>query len=161
MASPKNDFAMYCCELLSGVGPCVAKRMFGGFGISTDGLTFALVANLGDGEILWLKADESTRALFEAQGCGRFTYEMTRNGVTAPHSLGYYSAPEEAMESPALMLPWARLALECALRARAAKPAKKPKPASKAASKPKTKPATKAKAKAKAKTPPPAKKSRA
>jgi DNA transformation protein and related proteins len=161
MASPKNDFAMYCCELLSGVGPCVAKRMFGGFGISTDGLTFALVADLGDGEILWLKADESTRALFEAQGCGRFTYEMTRNGVTAPHSLGYYSAPEEAMESPALMLPWARLALECALRARAAKPAKKPKPASKAASKPKTKPATKAKAKAKAKTPPPAKKSRA
>ena len=152
---------MYCCELLSGVGPCVAKRMFGGFGISTDGLTFALVADLGDGEILWLKADESTRALFEAQGCGRFTYEMTRNGVTAPHSLGYYSAPEEAMESPALMLPWARLALECALRARAAKPAKKPKPASKAASKPKTKPATKPKAKAKAKTPPPAKKRRA
>ena len=154
---------MYCCELLSGVGPCVAKRMFGGFGISTDGLTFALVADLGDGEILWLKADEGARALFEAQGCGRFTYEMTRNGVTAPHSLGYYSAPEEAMESPALMLPWARLALECALRARAAKPAKKPKPASKAASKPKTKPATKAKAKAKAKakTPPPAKKSRA
>jgi len=126
---------MYCCELLSGVGPCVAKRMFGGFGISTDGLTFALVADLGGGETLWLKADESTRGLFEAQGCNRFTYDMTRNGVTAAHSLGYYSAPEEAMESPALMLPWARLALECALRARAAKPVKKPKPKTKAAAK--------------------------
>lgn len=129
---------MYCCELLSGVGPCIAKRMFGGFGISTGGLTFALVADLGGGETLWLKADEATRGLFEAQGCGRFTYEMTRNGVRSAHSLGYYSAPEEAMESAALMLPWARLALDCALRARAAKPAKKPKPASKAPAKAKT-----------------------
>jgi len=153
---------MYCCELLSGVGPCIAKRMFGGFGISTDGLTFALVADLGSGETLWLKADDETRGLFEAEGCGRFTYEMTRNGVSAPHSLGYYSAPEEAMESPALMLPWARLALECALKARAAKPAKKPK----AKPKPKTtqqagaaaKTKTKTKAKPKAA---PAKKSRA
>ena len=150
MASAKNDFAMYCCELLSGVGPCTAKRMFGGFGISTGGLTFALVADLGGGEILWLKADEGTRGLFEAQGCGRFTYEITRNGERAAHSLNYYSAPEEAMESPALMLPWARLALDCALKARAAKPARKPKASAK----------TKAPAKTKSKAAP-AKKSRA
>jgi DNA transformation protein len=152
MATPKNDFANYCCELLSGVGPCTAKRMFGGFGISTGGLTFALVADLGSGEILWLKADDSTRGLFEAQGCGRFTYDMTRNGVRSAHSLGYYSAPEEAMESEALMRPWARLALECALRARAAKPAQKPKPKTKNPAKAKakttTKPATKTKPKA-------------
>lgn len=124
MASSDNDFAMYCCELLSGVGPCTARRMFGGYGISTSGLTLALVADLGGGEKLWLKADADTRGLYEAQGCERFTYEMTRNGVTAPHSLSYYTAPEEAMESPAVMLPWARLALECALKARAAKAAK-------------------------------------
>lgn len=127
MASPRNDFAMYCCELLSGVGPCTAKRMFGGYGISTSGLTLALVADLGSGDKLWLKADADTRGLYEAQGCERFTYEMTRNGVTAPHSLSYYTAPEEAMESPAVMLPWARVALECALKARAAKAAKTPK----------------------------------
>jgi DNA transformation protein and related proteins len=127
MTSPDNDFAMYCCELLSGVGPCTAKRMFGGWGISTSGLTLALVADLGGGDKLWLKADADTRGLYEAQGCERFTYEMTRNGVTAPHSLSYYAAPEEAMESPAVMLPWARVALECALKARAAKAAKAPK----------------------------------
>jgi DNA transformation protein len=126
MASPDNDFAMYCCELLSGVGPCTAKRMFGGWGISTSGLTLALVADLGGGDKLWLKADADTRGLYEAQSCERFTYEMTRNGVTAPHSLSYYAAPEEAMESPAVMLPWARVALECALKARA-KAAKAPK----------------------------------
>ncbi|MBW8722958.1 MAG: TfoX/Sxy family protein [Polaromonas sp.] len=148
---------MYCCELLSGVGPCTAKRMFGGYGISTSGLTLALVADLGGGDKLWLKADAETRGLYEAQGCERFTYEMTRNGVTAPHSLSYYAAPEEAMESPAVMLPWARVALECALRARAAKAAtapkvKKPKtpkaPAAKTAKMPKAAKTVKAKAKA-------------
>lgn len=129
MASSTNDFATYCCELLSGVGRCTARRMFGGFGISTSGLTLALVADLGGGEKLWLKADAETRSLYEAHGCERFTYEMTRNGVSAPHSLNYYAAPEEAMESPAVMLEWARVALECALKARAAKATKAPKTA--------------------------------
>ena len=39
----------------------------------------------------------------------------------------YYAAPEEAMESPAVMLQWARVALECAMKARAVKAAKAPK----------------------------------
>jgi DNA transformation protein and related proteins len=132
MASPANDFATYCCELLSGVGPCIAKRMFGGFGISTSGLTFALVADLGGGEKLWLKADADTQARFEQEGCERFSYEMTRNGVSKMQSLNYYSAPEEAMESPQLMLQWARLSLDCALKARAGKPKKRASPPSSA-----------------------------
>jgi DNA transformation protein len=32
--------------------------------------------------------------------------------------LNYHTPPAEALESPALMLPWARLALEAALAAR-------------------------------------------
>lgn len=130
MASPANDFATYCCELLSGVGPCIARRMFGGFGISTSGLTFALVADLGGGEKLWLKADADTQARFEREGCERFSYEMTRNGVSKMQSLNYYSAPEEAMESPQLMLQWARISLDCALKARAGKPKKRASPPS-------------------------------
>ena len=46
MASPTPEFARYCCELLHAAGPCVARRMFGGYGISTDGLTLALQAAL-------------------------------------------------------------------------------------------------------------------
>ncbi|MBK6293125.1 MAG: TfoX/Sxy family protein [Rhodoferax sp.] len=117
MSASKNDFALYCCDLLAAAGPCVAKRMFGGFGISTDGLTLAIVADLGGGEKLWLKADEDCRAQFEAAGCARFIYQAKGK----PMGMNYYSAPEEAMESPALMAPWARLSLACALKARAAK----------------------------------------
>ena len=116
---PTNlEFANYCCDLLSTAGPCTAKRMFGGFGISTDGLTIAILADLGDGEKLWLKGDADTRSRYEAAGCKLFTYPA--KGV--PRSMNYFSSPEEAMDSPDAMRPWARLALECALRARAVKP---------------------------------------
>ena len=37
-----TDFANYCCDLLRSAAPCVAKRMFGGYGISTHGLTIAI-----------------------------------------------------------------------------------------------------------------------
>ncbi len=116
------DFANYCCEMLSSAGPCLAKSMFGGFGISTGGLTIAILADLGDGEKLWLKGDESTRALYESAGCRIFSYAA--QGV--PRTMNYFSAPDEAMDSPDAMRPWARLALECAVRARAAKPPAKP-----------------------------------
>lgn len=96
--------------------------MFGGYGISTDGLTLAIVADLGEGDTLWLKADEASRAQFEAAGCARFVYLAKGK----PMGMNYYSAPAEAMESPALMAPWARLSLECALKARALKPARPP-----------------------------------
>lgn len=118
MVTPPNQFALYCCDLLSGAGPCAARRMFGGYGISTDGLSLAIVADLGTGEKLWLKADCASQAVFEAAGCERFTYLAKGK----PMSMNYYSAPDDAMESPALMAPWARLALEAALKARAAKP---------------------------------------
>ncbi len=126
MPSNNKEFALYCCDLLAGVGPCVAKRMFGGWGISIDGMTLALMTDLGGGDKLWLKANEDTRGQFEAAGCERFTYLM--GGVSK--SMGYYAAPEDAMESAPLMLPWARLALDAALKARAladAKPKHKPK----------------------------------
>jgi len=69
-------------------------------------------------ERLYLKVDAQTRPNFEAAGCAPFVYDAAGRAV----SLGYFSAPDEAIESPPLMQPWARLALAAALRARAAKP---------------------------------------
>ena len=115
---PTNaDFANYCCELLASAGRCVPERMFSGFRVSTDGLTVAIVADLGDGDKLWLKGDASTRSRYGAAGCKIFTYPM--KGV--PRSMNYFSAPDEAMDSADAMRPWAAMALDCALRARAGK----------------------------------------
>jgi DNA transformation protein len=121
MPAPASEFALYCCELLSTMGPCVARRMFGAYGISTEGLTLAILADLGSGEKLWLKADEASRPVFENAGCERFVYLAKGK----PMSMNYYSVPDDALESPQLMAPWARLALEAALGARESKPVTK------------------------------------
>jgi DNA transformation protein len=114
MSTTDSGFADYCCELLASLGPCHAKRMFGGWNISCDGLTVAVIADLGNGDTLWLKASTDNRATFEAEGCKRFIY--TAKGV--PRGMNYYSAPADAMESPALMRDWAQLAWQAALAAR-------------------------------------------
>ena len=125
-----KDFADYCCELLSGVGSPVAKRMFGGWSIYVDGLSIAWLIDLtpkgtGNNEKLYLKASDETRAQYVAAGCKRFIYDA--KGVEK--SVNYYTAPDEAMESPDAMLPWAQLAFRCALEAKAkAKPKAKTKP---------------------------------
>lgn len=140
MTTPPNEFARYCCDLLSAAGSCVARRMFGGYGISTDGLTLAIVADLGGGEKLWLKADEASRPRFEAAGCQRFVYLAKGK----PMSMNYYSAPDEAMESPQQMAPWARLALQAALSARQSKPAARRAAKTRATERPKPKAGVKA-----------------
>lgn len=109
-----TGFAAYCVELLGIAGSARAKRMFGGHGIYLDDLFVAIV----DDDALYLKVDAQTRPQFEAAGCRPFVYNKAEQAI----ALGYWSAPDEATESPAQMLPWARLALGAALRARAAKP---------------------------------------
>ena len=110
-----NEFVAHCVELLGPVGAVRTRRMFGGHGFYVDDLFIAIIAS----ERLYLKVDVQTRPAFEAAACVPFVYE--RLGQAA--SIAYFSAPEEAMESPPQMQPWARLALAAALRARAAKPA--------------------------------------
>ncbi len=121
MSTPR-EFADFCCELMSGLGPVLAKRMFGGWGLSVDGQSVALLADLGHGDTLYLKADADSRVRFEAAGCRRFMYDTGKDNQPVQRSLNYYSAPEAAMDSPDAMLPWARLALQSALSARAGKP---------------------------------------
>ena len=121
------DYIQHCLELLAPLGPTRARRMFGGFGLYADDVFVAIVQD----EQLYLKVDDTTRGRFEAAGCQPFIYDAAGKSV----SLGYWTAPDEAVESPALMVPWARLAFEAALRARnkpgkAAKATQPAKPAS-------------------------------
>ena len=118
MAAVPNEFVAHCAELLAPLGTVRTRRMFGGHGFYVDDIFIALIAD----ERLYLKADALTRPAFEAAGCAPFTFEKTRAGGVESVATSYFSAPEEAMESPPLMQPWARLALAAALRARATKP---------------------------------------
>jgi DNA transformation protein and related proteins len=136
-AAPITDpFVLHACELLGTLGPCRAVRMFGGYGLSVDGMNLGIVA----WDTLYLKTCAETEALWRDAGCQPFVYEAKGR----PMRLHYSAPPAEALESPALMAPWARLALQAALAAR--KPARKAaarKAAHKAARTPVRKPAAK------------------
>ena len=108
-----DEFIEYVMELFGPFGTVGARRMFGGHGVYLDGLMFAIVSE----DTLYLKADEMNRIEFEQAGCEIFGY--ARKGRRA--TLSFFRAPEDAMESPELMLPWARSAYAAALRADAKK----------------------------------------
>jgi DNA transformation protein len=111
MAKPITDpFVLHACELLGVLGSITAKRMFGGYGLSVDGMNVAIIA----WDTLYLKTNTQTEAQWVAAGGHRFEY--TAKGKAA--RLNYFTPPEEALESPALMAPWARLALQAAVAAR-------------------------------------------
>lgn len=109
-----SDFVTHCLELLAALGQPRAKRMFGGHGIYVDERFMALAT----GHQLFLKTDALNRQAFEQAGCHPFEF----NGADGQRVvMSYWSAPDDAMDSPALMLPWARLAMAAALRAANAK----------------------------------------
>lgn len=111
-----NDFAEHCAELLAAAGRVRRRRMFGGHGLYVDELFVALIID----ERLYLKTDPATRPRFEAAGCEPFVYQGRGRAVET----SYWSAPDETMDSPALMAPWVRLAVQAALAKRAQAPAR-------------------------------------
>ncbi|EYC50197.1 competence protein TfoX [Hylemonella gracilis str. Niagara R] len=111
--------AEHCIELFSPLGHAHAKRMFGGHGLYVDELCIAFIV---EGR-LFLKTSETTRQRFIDAGGQPFAYQQS--SARKPTVVtSYWTPPAEALESPALMLPWARLAMEAALAAR--KPPKAP-----------------------------------
>jgi len=113
-----SGFVDHCLELLAPLGSTRARRMFGGYGLYVDDLCIALIIR----DVLYLKVDDAHRAHFQQAGCEPFTYAGKHDEV---HVMSYYTVPGEAMESPAEMTPWSRLALAAAVAARAAKAPKR------------------------------------
>jgi len=111
---PRNALLEHSLELLASLGRPSAQRMFGGYGLRVDGVFIALLAF----DRLYLKADAQTRPQFAAAGCEPFVYEAKGRTV----ALSYWTVPPQAMDSPEQMRPWARLALDAALRGQARAP---------------------------------------
>lgn len=119
LTGARSDFANHCMELLAPLGPVRGRRMFGGFGLYVDDLFIAIVS----GDELFLKADALSQPRYLEAGCEPFRYAKPgKDGRPETFSLNYFRPPEETLESPALMRPWGRLAMESALRSVNAKP---------------------------------------
>lgn len=117
MTARDEDIAWFR-ELLEPLGAITVRRMFGGAGLYVEGLIVGLEIE----GTLYLKTDASSRELFADAGGRPFVYDGRDKQVTVA---SYWTPPDDAMDSPEAMRPWARLALEAALRSAAAKPVKK------------------------------------
>jgi DNA transformation protein len=114
---PHDELVELCRDLLAPAGAVRVRRMFGGHGFYVDDLFVAILAS----NQLYLKTDGTSGRRFAEAGCTPFVYSASGRTV----SLNYWTVPAEAMESPALMQPWLRLALQAALSARS-QPVKAP-----------------------------------
>lgn len=94
------------------------KKMFGAVAFYHAGLIFGIVND----DLLYLKADDASKAEFETEGLGQFTYESKSGGRTA---MSYWLAPERCLDDADEMKLWARKAFDAALRTQ--KPVKKAK----------------------------------
>lgn len=63
---PFTSFQAYALGQLQRAQSTTTKRMFGGVGLYHAGRIFALI----DDDALWLKANDRTKAAFEARGMG-------------------------------------------------------------------------------------------
>ncbi|MDX3971048.1 MAG: TfoX/Sxy family protein [Bradyrhizobium sp.] len=116
----------FLIDLFADFGPVTIRKMFSGYGISADGVNFALSLRAG----LFFRADETTIPDFEAEGSKPFQYQ-TRAKTVMVNS--YWELPARLFDDSAELAQWARAALAAAQRAKVKKRPKAKKAAAKKA----------------------------
>ena len=110
------EFRDFVLGQLARVPQLEHKTMFGGIGVYSGEVLFAIVA----ADELFFKVDDANRAAYEASGSAPF-----RPVVDRPVSMSYWRVPIEVLEDPAELGVWAKDAIRAATAA-ATKPRRKP-----------------------------------
>jgi DNA transformation protein len=100
----------FLIDLFTDFGPVTIRRMFSGFGISADGVNFALALRSG----LYFRVDEDTIRRFEAEGSQPFQYQTRNKTVTVG---SYWQLPARLFDDSEELAAWAKAALAAAQRA--------------------------------------------
>jgi DNA transformation protein and related proteins len=115
-----ESFVEFVLEQLDPVGGITSKRMFGGVGVYSGDLFFALL----DNDVLFFKVDDSNRADFESAGMAPFQPYGPAGEV-----MQYYQVPVSVLEHPDELAGWAAKAIAVARvkkgRARKSSPKKR------------------------------------
>ncbi len=105
-----EGFRAFVLEQLARITPALrARTMFGGVGVYSDDLFFALM----DDNVLYLKVDDVNRARFEARGLGPF-----RPGGEGGEVMRYFEVPADMLEDAEELGRWVADSIEVARRAR-------------------------------------------
>lgn len=109
------EYVEHVLGRLSPLGVLDVRRLFSGLSLYCDDVIFALVFR----EQIYLKIDDETRPVFEAEGSEPF---QPRTGKKA---MPYYTLPDYAMDDDEELLSWARLGIDAGLRDQSRKEARK------------------------------------
>jgi DNA transformation protein len=113
--------AEFVRELFARFGPVLVNRMFGGAGIWSGGLMFALEF---DG-VIYLRVDDASLADFEREGSKPFVYPRAKTpGKVGRPSRSFWRLPERLYDDPDELAVWAQRAVAVAER-RKLKPRKR------------------------------------
>jgi DNA transformation protein len=115
--SVSDGYRTYIIEQLAALPALSTRRMFGGLGIYSDALFFALI----DDDVLFFKVDDANRDDYVSRGMKAF---MPFPGQP---SLGYFQVPADVIEEAEELTRWARRSVEVAQRKQKPAPKKKPK----------------------------------
>jgi DNA transformation protein and related proteins len=107
-------FRDHVADLLAPFGSVKIKLMFGGAGIYFKERMFGLIAD----ERIYLKADDSTRPAFDAEGCKPFTFESKSGELM---SMSYVEIPARLLDDADELAVWARRAYGVAVAAKGKK----------------------------------------
>jgi DNA transformation protein len=102
----------FLTDLFADFGPVTIRRMFSGYGISADGINFALALRSG----LYLRADEMTIPQFKAEGSKPFQYQQKSTAKVITVN-SYWELPARLFDDTEELTGWARTALAAAQRA--------------------------------------------
>jgi DNA transformation protein len=114
--SVSPGFTDFVVEQLAGCGPIATKRMFGGIGIYSGDIFFAII----DDDVLYLRVGDSNRKDFERAKAEPFRpYGDDRASIT------YYALPVSVLENADDLAKWGKKSIAVALQARDQKRSRK------------------------------------
>lgn len=90
------EYLNFVLEKLSPIGDIKSRAMFGGYGISYEGLMFALISE----DVLYFKVNESNRDMYERARSKPFL-----------HGISYWEVPTEVVEENTKLHEWANISI--------------------------------------------------
>lgn len=105
----------YCDHIIDLLNPwhdVIGKRMFGGYAICRNNITFGLIFD----DTIHFKVGGSNRADYESEGSEPFTYEAKGKRI----SVSFWQVPAYVLDDPDVLMAWADKAYAVASTAKKA-----------------------------------------
>jgi DNA transformation protein len=112
-----RDYLGYVLEQLAALSQVRARRMFGGVGLYSDDIFFAIISD----DTVYLRVDDLSRADFVARGMAAFRPYADRPEV----SMSYFEVPADVLEDAGTFVEWSRRAVAAAPAATRSRPTSK------------------------------------